>query len=310
MQYRRFGTTDWQVSSIGLGCWGIGGQWGEVNDQQALDTLHAAQDAGINFFDTADAYGVPLGRSESLVGRAFDHQRDKVIIASKVGNWARRLGHPLPYTSPEHIVLCCHASLYRLKSDYIDFYQCHISNLEEPDIYLEAFERLKQEGSIRAYGISTNSLEVLKRFNQQGTCTGLQLDYSLLNREPEQALLPYCQEQGIATLIRGPLAKGLLSGKFTRETHFDDSVRASWNDARREWFLTRLEQVQSLRFLEQPGRTLAQAALQFVLAHPAVTCAIPGAKTPEQARANAGAADGLTSAEERDQLQHLLQTWA
>lgn len=310
MKYRNFGSTGWQVSAIGMGCWGIGGQWGQVADREALDTVQAALDAGINFFDTADTYGVPLGRSETLVGQALKGQRDKVYIASKVGNWARRAGHPLAYSSPEHIILCCHASLYRLQTDYIDFYQCHIGNLEDPDVFLEAFERLHKEGKVRAYGISTNSLEVLKRFNRDGNCTGCQLDYSLLNREPERELLPYCQEHSIATLIRGPLAKGLLSGKFSSESHFEDSVRENWNDQRRDWFLEKLGYVESIRFLESLERTLAQAALQFVLAHPAVTCAIPGAKSPAQMQANAAAADGEIKPDDWRKLQGSIKGWA
>lgn len=309
MQYRTLGKTGWRVSAVSMGCWGIGGQWGDVSDEQAIRTLHAAYDAGINLYDTADSYGIPPGRSEMLVGRAFKDRRDRVYLATKVGNWARRAGHPLPFTSPEHVVLCCHASLYRLQTEYIDLYQCHIGNLEDPTVFLEAFERLKQDGKIRAYGISTDSVDVLRRFNRDGTCNTCQLNYSILNRRAEAELLPYCREQHIGTLVRGPLAQGLLAGKFTSETRFTDSVRASWNDERRAWFLTQLQRVEQIRFLEQPGRTLAQAALQFVLTHPAVSCAIPGAKDESQARANAAAADGALSPDELERLRAVFATW-
>lgn len=301
MRYRRLGKTGWQVSVIGVGCWGIGGQWGEVDDRTAIATLWRAFENGVNFFDTADAYGEPPGRSEELVGKAFQGIRHEVFIATKVGNWARRHGHPLPYTSPLHIIACCHASLYRLRTDYIDLYQCHLGNPTdaEVEVFLDAFERLKEQGKIRAYGISTNSLDALQRFNRHGTCATCQLDYSILNRAPEGDLLPYCRERDIGVIVRGPLAMGVLTGKFTPDTIFTDEVRRSWNEGeRRERFLKRLEVVERLRFLERDGRTMAQAALQFVLAHPAVSCAIPGAKNPQQAESNAQAADGGLTAEE------------
>lgn len=306
MEYRTLGATGWKVSAIGFGAWGIGGQWGEVDDKQAISALHRAYDVGINFFDTADAYGIPQGRSEELVGRALRGVRDEVFIATKVGNWARRFGAPLSYTRVEHVIGCCDASLFRLKTDYIDLYQCHIANLEDPSVFLEAFETLKKAGKIRAYGISTDSVEVLKRFNQLGTCATCQLDYSMLNRHAEAELLPYCQEHQIGTIIRGPLAKGLLSGKFTAESRFDDEVRSSWNDERRDWFLERVQTVEKLRFLEKEGRTMAQAALQYVLAHQAVSVAIPGAKSPAQVEANAKAADGALTAEELERVRAML----
>ena len=301
MRYRRLGKTGWQVSVIGVGCWGIGGQWGEVDDRTAIATLWRAFENGVNFFDTADAYGEPPGRSEELVGKAFQGIRQEVFIATKVGNWARRHGHPLPYTSPLHIIACCHASLYRLRTDYIDLYQCHIGNPTdaEVEVFLDAFERLREQGKIRAYGISTNSLDALQRFNKHGTCATCQLDYSILNRVPEGDLLPYCRERDIGVIVRGPLAMGVLTGKFTPDTIFTDEVRRSWNEGeRRERFLKRLEVVERLRFLERDGRTMAQAALQFVLAHPAVSCAIPGAKNPQQAESNAKAADGELTSDE------------
>ncbi len=301
MQYRKLGKTGWDVSVVGFGAWGIGGQWGEVDQATAEATLRAAHEAGMNFFDTADAYGVPPGLSEEIMGQVLAPVRDQIIIASKVGNWARRAGHPLAYTSPLHVVLCCDASLHRLRTDRIDLYQCHIHDLQEPDVFLEAFETLRKAGKIRAYGISTNHLDVVQRFNRDGGCATVQLDYSLLNREPERELLPYCKQHNIGTIIRGPLARGVAADKFTAETRFTDTVRQGWNDGKaRERFLGELATVGKLRFLKRDGRDMARAALQFVLSHEAVSTAIPGAKSPEQARANAaaGEAGGLT----RDEL--------
>jgi myo-inositol catabolism protein IolS len=311
MQHRTLGKTGWQVSAISMGCWNIGGQWGDVDEETARTTLLKAVDCEVNLFDTADAYGTIPGGSERLIGRAFHGMRDRVILASKAGNYSRRAGAPLPFTSWLHVKLCCEASLFRLKTDYLDLLQCHLGNASEAEteVFLEGFTRLKEAGLIRAWGVSTNNLEVLRRFNATGECATCQMDYSLLNRAPEQEMLPYCQQQNIGTLIRGPLAQGLLSGKFTPETHFTDSVRESWNEGSgHERFLRNLQRVEQLRFLAN-GRSMAQAALQYVLAHSAVSCAIPGAKSPEQVAANAAAADGGLSPEELGRVREVVETW-
>ncbi len=308
MQYRRFGKTGWDVSVVGMGCWGIGGQWGPVEEAQAIHTIQHAVDLGVNLLDTADSYG--LGVSEERVGKAVRGRRDRVYIATKVGNFARRLGQPLSFATPHHVYLCADASLGRLKVDTIDFYQCHIGDLATPDVFLEAFEHLKEQGKIRAYGISTNSLDVLRRFNRDGGCAGAQINYSLLNQSAAGDILPYCQESDIGTLIRGPLAQGLLAGKFTPETRFEDSVRMAWNEGEgRTRFLRNVERASSLSFLVAPGRTMAQAALQFVLAHPAVTCAIPGAKDTTQSGGNAGAADGALTDDELTRIRQVTAGW-
>ncbi len=307
MKYRVLGKTGWKVSAIGMGCWGIGGQWGTVEEKEAIATMQRAVELGVNLFDTADAYGIEQGTSEELVGKALASYRKEVYIATKVGNWGRRPGHPLSYTHPLHIKGCCDASLHRLKTDSIDIYQCHIGGLQEPDIFLEAFEGLVKAGKIRAYGLSTNSLDVLEQFNREGNCVVCQLNYSILNRSAESELLPYCLENDIGTLIRGPLAQGVLAGKFTPETNFTDSVRAGWNEGDgRERFLRNLQVVEKLRFLANEDRNMAQAALQFVLAHPAVTCPIPGAKSVAQIEANAAAADGELSEEELQRINNVL----
>ncbi|MDA1140238.1 MAG: aldo/keto reductase [Planctomycetota bacterium] len=300
MNQRAFPKTGWETGIIGMGCWNIGGQWGDVDDTTALETLNAAFDAGINFFDTADAYGIPPGRSEELVGRFLKGRREKILLATKVGNWARRAGHRLLYTDPLHVKLCCDASLYRLKTDVIDLYQCHIGDLEDPTVFLEAFEVLKTEGKIKAYGISTMQLPVLERFNRDGTCGACQLEYSLVNRKAEsRGIFDYCHQNQIATIIRGPLAMGILSGKYTRDSEFKDTVRSGWNDGpAHEEFLRKLDIAERAEFLKTQERSMATAALQFVAAHPAVTVIIPGAKSPDQVRQNASAGEGSLSEEE------------
>jgi aryl-alcohol dehydrogenase-like predicted oxidoreductase len=146
MLKRALGNTGWSAGVIGYGAWGIGGQWGSVEDKVAIDSIKAAYESGVNFFDTADAYGEPLGRSEEMMKVALKGVRDKVIIATKVGNFARRYGHGLSFTTTDHVHLCCDASLYRLGTDCIDLYQCHLGTAPDYTIFIEAFETLLQRG--------------------------------------------------------------------------------------------------------------------------------------------------------------------
>ncbi|MEO1070252.1 MAG: aldo/keto reductase, partial [Cyanobacteria bacterium J06638_6] len=177
MLYRDFGKTGLKVSAIGLGTWNIGNQWGEIDEDTALATVHAALDHGVNIIDTAESYGIPCGLSEERLGRALKGKRDRVHIITKIGRWGRRSGQTVPMTTVDMVRLCVYASLYRLQTDYIDVLLCHEGKIEDPSLYLEAFELLKQQGTIGAYGISTDKPEVLERFNAQGTCSVVELDY-------------------------------------------------------------------------------------------------------------------------------------
>ena len=166
-------------------------------------------------------------------------------------------------------------------------------------VFLEAFEQLIRAGKIRSYGISTLRLDVLERFNKAGGCFSCQLDYSLVNRTPEKDLLPYCLENNIATLIRGPLAQGLLSGKYDETTIFPDSIRAKWNEAPgRDKYLAKLSTMRSYQALARE-RTWVEAALMAVLNHPAVTTVIPGAKNPDQVIEHVRAAGQIFSSDEK-----------
>ena len=295
MLYRTFGKTGWPVSAIGLGTWNIGNQWGEIDDTTAWSTIRAAYDHGVNLFDTAESYGTPNGLSEERLGTALAGIRHRVIVVSKIGNWGKRTGQGVPKTTVDMIRLCGHAILHRLQTDWLDVVLCHEANIEDPTVYLEGFEALQQEGRIRAYGISTNSLDVLKRFNVHGTCSVVQVDYSLLNRAPESDFLPYCQENNIGVMIRGPLAKGLLSGRYGKDAIFTDNVRAGWTtDAEQHArFLTQVDAVERIKERLQADEQLIASALRFSFSHPAVATSIPGAKSPEQAimNANAGSAE-------------------
>lgn len=290
MLFRKFGKTGWDVSVIGLGTWNIGNQWGEIDDVTAWATVRAAYEAGMNLFDTAESYGIPNGLSEERLGTALAGIRQNVYVVTKIGNWGKRTGEGVPKTSVDLIRLCAHACLGRLNTDWLDVVLCHEGNIEDPSVYLEAFEVLKQRGRIRAYGISTNSLDVLKRFNVDGTCSVVQVDYSLMNRAPEAEFLPYCEQNNIAVMVRGPLAKGLLSGRYDKSTVFTDSVRQRWHStpeaqASFEADIDRVEKIKAVVGAE----AMVPTALQYTFAHPAISTVIPGAKSAQQASQNAAA---------------------
>ncbi len=296
MEYRRLGKTGLEVSVVGMGCWGLGGGLGPVSQAQTNATVHAAIDAGVTLFDTADAYGPRL--SELMLGRALRGVRDQVLIATKVGQIGWNTGNLLSYESVEHIHTCCDASLYRLGTDVIDIYQCHQPNPAHPEVLVEAFEQLLQAGKIRSYGVSTDDPAVLRAFDERGGNGVCQLGYSALNRAAERELLPLCAERDIGTLVRVPLERGILTGKFDRNTVFEDMNRSAWNEAARAEFLAQLDAVDQLRPLTNVRRNMTQVSLAYLLAHPAVTSVIPGMKTPEQARGNAAAADVALTADE------------
>ncbi|MFP3897001.1 MAG: aldo/keto reductase [Anaerolineales bacterium] len=309
MFYREFGDLGWQVSSIGMGTWNIGNQWGELDETTVWSTIRAAFDNGVNLFDTAESYGVPNGLSEERLGIALAGIRHQVYLVSKIGHWGKRTGQGVPKTTVDMIRLCAHASLHRLRTDWIDVMLCHEGDIKDPTVYLEAFEWLKERGRIRAYGISTDDPQVLERFNVDGTCSVLEVNYSLLNRDPEDNLLPYCREHGIAVLVRGPLYRGLLAGKYSLDTEFEDSVRDVWNvgGARREEYERAIALVERLKGIVDPGHEMVQAALRFVISHPTAPVAIPGAKSPEQATMNAAAGDRALTQGEMDTLLAALE---
>ncbi len=304
MQHKPFGKLGWNVSAVGLGTWNIGNQWGEIDNATAWATVRAAYEHGMNLFDTAESYGIPNGLSEMRLGQALSGIRHNVYIVSKIGNWGKRTNGEIPKTGVDSIRVSGHAILGRLRTDYVDVILCHEGDLGDPTVYLEGFEALKAEGCLRAYGISTNSLDVLKRFNANGTCSVVQVDYSLLNRTPEDEFLPYCEENGIAVMVRGPLAKGLLSGRYTRESTFTDSVRAGWSNdpGQRQKFEAQVAQVEKLAQVVAPGTEMVNAAIRYTFSHSAVSITIPGAKSAEQAAMNAAAGERALSSDERARL--------
>ncbi len=205
MLYREFGKTGWKVSAIGMGTWNIGNQWGELDDATAWATVRAAVQSGMNLFDTAESYGIPNGLSEERLGAALAGIRHQVYVVSKVGHWGERTGQGVPKTTVDMIRLCAHASLHRLRTDWMDVLLCHEGTIQDPSVYLEAFEH-------------------------------------------------------------------------------------------------DIAQVEKLKTVLEPGEQMVTAALRYVISPPAAPVAIPGAKSPEQARMNAAAGDRALSEEEMNRL--------
>lgn len=300
MIYRIFGRTGWEVSCIGQGCWNIGNQWGIISEAEADKIIKTAYEQGVNLFDVAESYGIPTGLSEIRLGKSLSGIRNNVYIVSKIGWWGARTGQVVPKTTIDMIRLCGYSCIGRLKTDRLDALLCHDADIKDPTIYIEGFEHLRKEGVIREYGISTDSLEVLKRFYDlsDGHCAIVELDYSLLNLLPEKGILPYCVEKGIAVLARGPLARGILSGKYSKDTYFKDNVRSNWNTGEkdRDAFLKKIEEVEEIKKnLNTAGiiEELSTMAIRYVISHSSSPVAIPGATSYRHVMNNATAGERL-----------------
>jgi len=301
MQHRPFGKTGWRVSLVGLGCWQFGGAitldgkpdgWTGVTDAESIATVGRAVDLGINFFDTADMYG--WGHSEEVLGKTLKDIgcRDRVYIATKVGFWHDAENRRTINESRDYILKACDASLRRLQTDRIDLYQCHLWRTMRRDEFLDAFEMLQRQGKIRFFGISTNDLDMVESFDAHRNLAVVQANYNLLDRRAEHQLIPYCRARGIAFLARGPMARGLLSGKYDKQTRFDpNDIRSKWLEAANHAeFERNVEIVQRLKPIAQRhGFHLSQLAIKFVLHHVGVTVALVGAKNPAQLEENATA---------------------
>ncbi len=293
LKTRTLGKSGLAVTEIGIGLWAVGGDaWGPTDDQDSLSTIDVALDTGITFFDTADVYGT--GHSEELLGQAMKGRRDKFIVATKIG-WLNfdSEHNQTAYNTVEKLIAGVESNLRRLQTDHVNIIQSHI-DFHDPtmEIFLEGFQKLKRDGKVLSYGVSTSDFEYLKAFNADGNCATLQTDYSILNRTAEAEIFPYCMENNIGVIVRGPLAMGILTGKFAPDTQFrEGDFRRRWQDNPEEYktYLEDLAKVEKLRPLAN-DRTMAQLALQFVIAHPAVTVVIPGAKTTKQLKDNIGAA--------------------
>jgi aryl-alcohol dehydrogenase-like predicted oxidoreductase len=315
MQFRTLGNTGIRVSEIGFGGWAIGGSadasgtplgWGKTNDDESLAAIRRARDLGVTFFDTADSYG--FGRSESLLGIVLSRKRQDVVIATKVGV-VRDAGAALKKDfSKQHIFQAIDGSLRRLRSDYVDLYQVHnptIEQLQREEIQ-EAMERLQEIGKIRYWGISISTNEEGIEIINRGWGHALQVLYNILNQSPATELFPLAKQKGYGIIARVPLASGLLTGKFRSGSTFAaDDVRQNFLTQKRlEEALPRVDEVRAI--LGGSVRSLAEAALQFVLANDAVSTTIPGARNARQVETNVAASEARLSDDVIEKLRSRL----
>jgi myo-inositol catabolism protein IolS len=294
MQYRQLGRSQLKVSVVAMGCWPIVGDatWGPQDEKDSVAAIHAALDAGINFFDTAEAYGED-GYSEKLLGRELASRRSEVVIASKV----------LPsHMAAKDLRASCEASLKRLRTDYIDLYQMHWANWDIPiGEPLTVLKRLRDEGKVRVIGCSNFGPLDLAELLGQGRVEANQLAYNMLWRAVEYEVQPICVRHDVSILAYCPLQQGLLTGKFkspdevpegrARTRHFSkDRARTRHGEpgAEQETFEA-LRAIQSVG--EKIGEPMADVALAWLLARPAVASVLAGARNAEQIRINARAAD-------------------
>ena len=280
-----------RISEVGLGAGPFRGlDWGPVNDETSVRTVHRALDVGVNFFDTADAYG--NGRSERVLGRALAGRREQVVLATKGGWW---YVDGAPYCDFSLIYLCraVEASLQSLKTDYIDLYYIHDPDTEtiRRSGVFEFLNRLKEAGTIRFAGVSVDTVEQARLCIDSGCVDVVQVYYNILDQRPDPGLFEAARAAGVGTVIKAPMARGLLSGKYREDSRFPGAdFRSAWRrDGRLQRALAQVARVEAQVGGLSP--TLAQTALRFVLSHPAVSSVIPGAKTPEQAEANAAASE-------------------
>jgi aryl-alcohol dehydrogenase-like predicted oxidoreductase len=298
MQSRRLGKTGLDVSEIGFGAWAIGGSWGETDDEESLAALHAAVDAGVTFFDTADVYGD--GRSERLLARLLRERDERLVVATKFG---RRVEQDPALFTYENLRGWLERSRENLGVEAVDLVQLHSPPWETyylPEVH-EACSRLVQEGLVRAYGVSVEKVEeALKAIEYDGVAT-VQIIFNMLRQRPAELFFDQARRRDVGVIVRVPLASGLLTGKFDRNSTFAAEDHRAYNRQGEQFdrgetfsgvdYEVGLEVVEELRPLVPPGATLAQLALRWILTFDAVSTVIPGAKTPEQARANAAAAD-------------------
>jgi aryl-alcohol dehydrogenase-like predicted oxidoreductase len=309
MRYRNFGATDLRTSEVGFGVWTVGTtMWGIRDERVGIGLLRRAFDLGITFFDTADVYGDGLG--ETILAKAFPTQRDALVYSTKFGyDFYAHPGiqpgqreRPQDWT-PAYVRRACEASLHRLQTDRIDLYQLHnprVPTLRRDDLFAE-LERLKAEGKIRHYGATLGPAIDLRQVEEGRICVGerrmvAQIIYNLFEQQIGEPLIRLAAQVGVGLMARVPHASGLLEGRYTRETTFgaDDHrfFRVNTDARKRAWLEDGLEKLERLEFLTAgTGRTLAQAAIRFILAEPCFACVLPNIYEAKQLEEFAAASD-------------------
>jgi aryl-alcohol dehydrogenase-like predicted oxidoreductase len=298
LEYRDLGTTGMRVSEISLGTWAFGSEWGAVSDEESYAALNRAIDLGVNFLDTADVYGD--GRSEKLIGRLLEERPgDEIFVATKAG---RRLDpHAAEGYSYDNLSRFVERSLENLRLEALDLLQLHCPPTEvyRQDETFEALDHLQEAGKIKNYGVSVEKVEEARMALGYPGVKTVQIIFNIFRQKPIQEFFPLAEERDIGVIARVPLASGLLSGKMTAGREFSSDDHRSFNREGRAFdrgetfsgvdLETGLGAAEELKALVPEGHTLAQLALRWILMHPAVSCAIPGAKRLDQAENNINA---------------------
>jgi aryl-alcohol dehydrogenase-like predicted oxidoreductase len=299
MQYREFGRTGWKVSDISFGAWAIGGTWGSVDDKESLAALHHAVDLGVNLIDTADVYGD--GRSERLVAQLRKERGETIYVATKAG---RRLEPHIPEGyNRENLTAFIERSLRNLDTEALDLLQLHCPPTEVyymPETF-GVLDDLVQAGKLRHYGVSVEKVEeALKAIEFPGV-KSVQIIFNIFRQRPAELFFEQARQRKVAILARVPLASGMLTGKLTPKSTFEEDDHRKFNRQGEEFdrgetfsgvdYETGLAAVDEIRKLVPEGWTMAQFALRWITMFEAVSCAIPGAKNPGQAEDNARASD-------------------
>lgn len=295
VEKRQLGRSDLYVSRLGLGCMSLG-----TEEKKAFAIIETALEAGINYFDTADLYD--LGTNEKIVGQTLKSVRDKVIIATKVGNrWHDSKDGWSWDPSKAYIKEEVKQSLKRLGTDYIDLYQLHGGTLNDPiDETIEAFEELKAEGYINYYGISSIRPNVIREYIAKSNIVSVMMQYSMLDRRPEEEAMPLLLENGISVVTRGPLANGLLSSQLLEKASSRVREKGYLDYSFTE--LSKLLPHLREKLSDLSERSFTEIAMQFNLANPAVTSIVAGASSVEQLRDNASAVNSAPLSEEEVNL--------
>ncbi len=309
MRYRTFGATDLTASEIGFGVWTVGTpMWGIKDEAVGVRLLQRALDLGITFFDTADVYGDGLG--ETILAKAFEGKRDQAVYSTKFGyDFYTHPGvqpgqreRPQDW-SPAYLRRACEASLRRLATDRIDLYQLHnprVDTLRKDDLF-EELERLKAEGKVRHYGATLGPAIDIRQAEEGRVCVTerrmiTQIIYNMLEQQIGAPLVSLAAQCGVGLVVRVPHSSGLLEGRYSRETTFgkDDHrfFRVSTDERKKAWLDAGLKKVERLRFLtDGRGRTMAQAAIRWILAEPCFACVLPNIYNEEQLEEFAAASD-------------------
>lgn len=294
MNYRSIGNTDLKVSELSFGTWAIGGAWGKTNDEESLKALDYAIGNGVNFFDTADVYGD--GHSEELLAKATKGKHADIHIATKFCR-ASDVHDPKTY-SMERVTEYCENSLRRLGREQIDLFQIHCPPLEiiKDGQVFDVLDRLKEQGKIRYYGVSVETVEEGLLCLEQPSVSSLQVIFNILRQKPLDELFPKAKEQGVGILARVPLASGLLTGKFNVNTKFETDDHRNFNERGEAFNIGEtfaglglekgVELAEKLNWIAEGRGNMTRASLKWILQHDEISCVIPGFKTVAQVEDN------------------------